>query len=80
MRTAICTGRCAPDGAVTPPLSVSPTPVIDDGQCGHVVRPGENLFRISLRYGVSLNRMAEVNQIANPRQIYVGQVHMIPNE
>ncbi|MFC1960184.1 LysM peptidoglycan-binding domain-containing protein [Chloroflexota bacterium] len=44
----------------------------------HVVQPGENLYRISLRYGVSLEALAQANGIANVNHIYVGQVLAIP--
>jgi LysM repeat protein len=44
----------------------------------HVVQPGENLFRISLRYGVDVPTLAQVNGIANSWQIYSGQVLIIP--
>lgn len=49
----------------------------DVGQT-HVVRPGENLFRIALRYGVSVQALASINGIANPTMIYVGQTLVIP--
>ncbi|MBZ0319962.1 MAG: LysM peptidoglycan-binding domain-containing protein, partial [Anaerolineae bacterium] len=44
----------------------------------HVVQPGENLYRISLRYGVSVQDIVTANNIANPNIIYVGQVLIIP--
>jgi LysM repeat protein len=44
----------------------------------HVVQPGENLFRIALRYGLSYQRLAEYNGITDPSSIYVGQVLQIP--
>lgn len=44
----------------------------------HVVRPGENLFRIALRYGVSVQAIATINGIVNPAMIYVGQSLVIP--
>ncbi|MBN1259093.1 MAG: LysM peptidoglycan-binding domain-containing protein [Anaerolineae bacterium] len=44
----------------------------------HVVQPGENLYRISLRYGVSMWTLAQVNGIANTNHIYVGQRLVIP--
>src|SRR5574341_510584 len=44
----------------------------------HVVQPGENLFRISLRYGVTVQAIAEANGIANPNLIIVGQTLVIP--
>ncbi len=44
----------------------------------HVVRPGENLFRIALRYGVPLARLAAINRIADVNLIYAGQTLLIP--
>ena len=44
----------------------------------HVVRPGENLYRISLRYGVSVESIAAANGLADPTRIYAGQVLKIP--
>lgn len=44
----------------------------------HVVQPGENLYRISLRYGVSLTDLIALNQIPNPNLIFVGQQLRIP--
>jgi LysM repeat protein len=43
-----------------------------------VVQPGENLFRIALRYGVSMWDIARLNNILNLRLIYAGQVLLIP--
>lgn len=44
----------------------------------HIVGPGENLFRIALRYGVTIEEIARANNIVNPRYIYVGQELTIP--
>lgn len=44
----------------------------------HTVRWGENLFRISLRYGVSMWTIAEANRIYNLNYIWAGQVLCIP--
>lgn len=44
----------------------------------HVVQPGENLFRIALRYGLTWPVVAAANNIANPNLIYVGQRLIIP--
>jgi LysM repeat protein len=49
------------------------------GGTTHVVQPGENLFRISLRYGVSIQALQAANNIANPNLIFVGQVLKIPS-
>ncbi len=44
----------------------------------HVVAPGENLFRIALQYGTTVEALAAANNIADPTHIYVGQVLVIP--
>ncbi|MFN2292150.1 MAG: LysM peptidoglycan-binding domain-containing protein [Anaerolineae bacterium] len=45
----------------------------------HVVRPGENLYRIALRYGTTVRAIAAANHISNPSLIYVGQRLVIPS-
>jgi LysM repeat protein len=50
-----------------------------DGQTvTHVVQPGENLFRISLKYGTTVEAIAAANSIVNPSLIYAGQTLTIP--
>jgi LysM repeat protein len=44
-----------------------------------VVQRGENLFRIALRYGTTVQAIASANGIANPALIYVGQRLTIPS-
>ena len=44
----------------------------------HVVQSGENLFRIALKYGVSVSALSSVNGIVNPTMVYVGQTLIIP--
>jgi LysM repeat protein len=44
----------------------------------HVVQPGENLFRISLKYGTTVDAIAARNGIINPSFVYVGQELTIP--
>lgn len=44
----------------------------------YTVQPGDNLFRISLRFGVTVAALAQANNIANPNLIFVGQVLTIP--
>ncbi len=44
----------------------------------HIVRSGETLFRIALRYGITVDTLARANNIANPNQIYAGQTLIIP--
>lgn len=45
----------------------------------HVVQPGENLFRVALKYGLSTAFLASYNGITNPNLIYVGQRIRIPS-
>jgi len=70
-----------------PWYSIPPGPVAQrqfDGGGGytcrytHTVQWGENLFRISLRYGVSMWTIAEANRIFNLHLIFAGQVLCIP--
>jgi LysM repeat protein len=45
----------------------------------HTVANGETLHRIARQYNTSVLGIAEANQVADPRRIYVGQVLCIPN-
>jgi LysM repeat protein len=60
-----------PSGSGT---TVTPAP----GGRTHVVARGENLFRISLRYGTTVQALAAANNIANVNLVYAGQVLRIP--
>ncbi len=44
----------------------------------YVVQTGDNLFRIALRFGTTVEVLASINGIADPRLIYVGQVIRLP--
>lgn len=44
----------------------------------HVVQVGENLYRISLNYGLDYRDVMAYNGITNPNMIYVGQEIKIP--
>lgn len=46
----------------------------------HVVQPGETLYRIALRYGITVERLMALNGLNNPNRIFVGQVLRIPEE
>jgi LysM repeat protein len=61
--------------AATQAPTATPLPT---GQVTHVVRRGENMFRIALRYGTTVQAIASANGIANPALIYVGQSLVIP--
>lgn len=40
----------------------------------YTVKPGDNLYRIGLKFGVSWTYLAKLNHIPNPGKIFVGQV------
>ncbi|TET73649.1 MAG: LysM domain-containing protein, partial [Dehalococcoidia bacterium] len=44
----------------------------------YVVQPGENLFRIALKYGVAVEALAVANDISNINLIHPGQRLVIP--
>jgi len=44
----------------------------------YIVRPGDNLYRISLRFGVSMLALSEANGILNVNRLFAGQVLIIP--
>lgn len=45
----------------------------------HIVQPGETLYRISTQYGVSMDILAQANNISNRERILVGQQLIIPD-
>jgi len=45
----------------------------------HVVQQGENLFRISLQYGTTVDEIARLNRILDPASIEVGQRLLVPS-
>jgi LysM repeat protein len=56
---------------------VFPSDVLAQGQI-HVVQRGENLYRISLRYGTSVQAIMRANGLSNANYIWVGQRLVIP--
>jgi LysM repeat protein len=44
----------------------------------YVVQPGDNLFRIALRFNTTVQAIATANNIANPNLIFAGQTLVIP--
>jgi LysM repeat protein len=54
------------------------TPTTPGQEIVHVVQRGENLFRIALRYGTTVQAIANRNSIVNPALIWIGQRLVIP--
>lgn len=50
----------------------------DQGPVTHVVRPGESLSSIAMRYGVSLVELARANGLTTRSWVYTGQTLRIP--
>lgn len=84
-------GATAPGGEATAPpaepTQETPPPAeMGTGDSGapaggeriHVVKAGENLFRIGLQYGFTYQELADYNGISNPNSIQVGQEIRIP--
>lgn len=66
-------------GSATPAYGGATTTItVTTGGTTHIVRAGENLFRIGLRYGVHYTVIMQVNGIHDPRTLRVGQVLIIP--
>ncbi|MFN8419650.1 MAG: LysM peptidoglycan-binding domain-containing protein [Anaerolineae bacterium] len=62
-------GTAAPTIVPTQPAPYSQT---------YVVQPGDTLYRVAARFGVSVDAIMRLNGIANPNLIYSGQVLRIP--
>ena len=58
-------------------FTILPT-VAQDTQTTHVVQRGENLYRIALHYGISVDALAKANDITNASVIYAGQTLHYP--
>jgi LysM repeat protein len=69
-------------GPVYPPYphpSKPYPPVIDPAPvCEYVIKPGDTLSGIAVRFGVSMKDLMHLNGIHNPNFIFVGQVLALP--
>lgn len=59
--------------------TLSPTPTPSPQYTIHVVQRGENLFRIALRYGTTVEAIMAANGLTN-HNVYVGQQLRIPTQ
>lgn len=63
------------EGDEPPPADPDPDPGQEQI---YIVQRGDNLFRIALRYGLTVNELASYNNITDPTRIDVGQQLRIP--
>ena len=64
-------------GASTPDPDPGPTPS-PQTETTYIVKAGDNLYRIGLRFGISWVQIAEANGLVNPNLIKVGDELKIP--
>lgn len=64
-----------PTAMVTAPVPPLPTSTTDTY---HTVQPGENLFRIALHYGTTVDAIVTANNLPNSSSVQVGQELLIP--
>jgi LysM repeat protein len=72
--TASETGGTVAEPAEEPAGGDLPAPAVRE----HVVQAGENLYRVALRYGVTVNDLQQANSLPNANIIFVGQRLLIP--
>jgi LysM repeat protein len=75
----------APTSTVPPALPTAPPPLPTTIRCGpyqgwviYIVQPGDNLFRLSLAFGVNVSTLQFANCLTND-SIYAGQRLYVPN-
>jgi len=62
-----------PTPGAPPPRATAP-----DRTRRHVVQEGDTLFAIAAQYGVSEEELMQLNQLADPDQLFVGEELIIP--
>ncbi len=79
-QTLVIPVKCAGTQPTSPPPTATspgapPQPTaVPCGPTQHIVQPGENLFRIALRYNLTYLTLARLNGIVNPNLIRVGRL------
>jgi LysM repeat protein len=64
-----------PTAVPSAPATATPAPSAD---VHHTVQPGENLFRIALRYGTTVDAIVAANNLPDSGAVRAGQVLLIP--
>jgi len=55
-----------------------PAPPPPGPLCNYIVRPGDTLYRIALRFGTTVWYLASINGLSNPNRIYAWQHLWVP--
>ena len=64
----------------TAPGTAAEKPVSAEKKRYHNVRPGETLYRIAKRYGISVRELCRLNNISPNQAIHPGQKLLVPSE
>jgi peptidoglycan/xylan/chitin deacetylase (PgdA/CDA1 family) len=79
--TASASSSATPSGSATETPVATPTPSIEPtlpAGVTYVVQLGDTMYSIALRFGVTVDAIAQANGISDPTQITVGQSLFIP--
>jgi LysM repeat protein len=68
----------APPGASTPPASPAATPQPTSSGSTYKVKSGDTLSAIAVRFGTTVKVLVNLNHIADPSKLHVGQVLRLP--
>lgn len=62
-----------------PPAPTDIIPTQPGGTTEYVVRAGDTLFNLATRFGVTVNQIVTLNNLANPNSLSIGQRLLIPS-
>src|SRR5215831_14555105 len=68
----------APTVAVPTAGGPTPVPVTNANPATYTVQPGDNLYRIALKFNTTMAVLMQLNNISNPNLIFVGEVLKLP--
>ena len=71
----------APPGTIPPSETAQPphpTDTPNPFSTTYIVQPGDTLYDIAIKFNVSLQQLAKINNISDPTTIKVGQTLLIP--
>lgn len=77
-KLVIRNGASSPEAAATSPAPVATSPTAPDCKATYVVKSGDNLFRVSLKFKSPITTMAAQNGMNAPYTLRVGQALCVP--